>query len=130
MAYAMLAYSYWASFYNVYGCLRHTHYRCRLQLPYKTHRTCLTNHMRSISHHIMPLVNSLRGRYTCTHARTHTHTHTHTHKHTQTHTHTHTLEMRWDDTVIYQYIVIHTVSIYVSIQQNEYACIIVVCVHV
>ena len=42
-------------------------------------RTCLTNRMGSISHHIMPLgINSLRHR--------HTHTHTHTHACTNTHT--------------------------------------------
>ena len=57
----------------------------------KSCRTCLTNHMKSIPYHIMPLViNSFRGRYTHTHARTHAHTHTHTHTHKHTHTHTHT----------------------------------------
>ena len=40
-------------------------------IKYKSHKTYLTNHMGSISHHITPLViNSLRGR--------HTHTTTHT----------------------------------------------------
>ena len=59
----------------MYGCLRHVHYRYRLQLPYISHRTCLTNRMGSISHHIKPLViNSLRGGHT--HTQTHTHTHT------------------------------------------------------
>ena len=57
--------------------------RYRLQLPYISHRTYLTNRMGSISHHIMPLViNSLGGG--------HTHTQTHTRacacKHTCTHT--------------------------------------------
>ena len=41
--------------------------------PYKNHKTYLTNHMGSISHHIMPLViNSLGGGQT--HTRKHTHT--------------------------------------------------------
>ena len=31
-AYTALAYSYWASFYDVYGCLRHANYGYRLQL--------------------------------------------------------------------------------------------------
>ena len=45
-------------------------------VPYKRHRTYLTNHMRSISHYIMPLVliNSLGGG----------HTQTHTYRHLQT----------------------------------------------
>ena len=69
MAYTVLAYSYWASFHNVYICLRHAHYRYQLKMPYKSHRTYLTNHMGSISHHIMPLViNSLGGGHTHTHA--------------------------------------------------------------
>ena len=64
-AYTALAYSYWASFHNMYGCLRHAHWRYQLQLSYKSHRTYLTNHMESISYHIMPLViNSLGGRHT------------------------------------------------------------------
>ena len=68
-AYTVLAYSYWASFHNAYVCLCHAHYRYRPQLPYKSHRTYLTNRMGSISHHITPLViNSLRGRHTNTHA--------------------------------------------------------------
>ena len=42
-------------------------------LPYKDYRTCITNHMGLISHHIMPLVNnSLRSRQTHTHTRMHT----------------------------------------------------------
>ena len=50
-------------------------------VPYISHRTYLTNHMGSISHHITPLViNSLGGR--------HTHTQTHTRKHTHANTHT------------------------------------------
>ena len=43
---------------------------------YTSCRTCLTNRMRSISRHIMPLVINSLGR-----GHTHTHTHTHTHKH-------------------------------------------------
>ena len=39
--------------------------------------------MRSISHHIIPLVINSLG-----HGHTHTHTHTHTHKHTHTNMHT------------------------------------------
>ena len=65
MAYTAPAHSYWASFHNVYGCLHHAHQRYQLHLPYKSHRTYLTNQIVSISHHIMPLViNSLRGRHT------------------------------------------------------------------
>ena len=49
--------------------LCHAHYRYRLQLPYKSHRTYLTNRMGSISHHITPpVINSLG-------ADTHTHIH-------------------------------------------------------
>ena len=78
-------YSYWASFHDAYGWLHHTHWWHWLQLPYKSHTTYVTNHMRSISCHIMPLViNSLRGGHT----HIHTHTLTHTHTHTNTHTHT------------------------------------------
>ena len=70
MAYTALAYSYWASFHNEYICLRNAHYRYRLQLPYKSHRTYLTNCMGFISHHITPLViNSLGGGHTCKHTR-------------------------------------------------------------
>ena len=76
--YTAPAYSYRASFHDVYRCLCHAHYRYQPQLPYKSHRTYLTNHMRSISRHITPLViNSLGGGHT--HTRKHTHTHTHTH---------------------------------------------------
>ena len=32
--YSASSYSYWASFYDAYGCLRHAHYRYWLQLPY------------------------------------------------------------------------------------------------
>ena len=43
------------------------HYRYRLQLSYISHRTYLTNHIGSISHHITPLViNSLGGGHTHT----------------------------------------------------------------
>ena len=76
--YSAITYSYWASFHDTYMCLRHAHYWYQLQLPYKSHRTYLTNHMGSISHHIMPLViNSLGGGHT--HMQTHTHTQTHIH---------------------------------------------------
>ena len=71
-AYTALAYSYWASFHDTYICLCHAHYRYRLQLPYKSHRTYLTNRMGSISLHIMPLVvNSLGGGHTNTQAYRH-----------------------------------------------------------
>ena len=74
--YTALAYSYWASFHDAYICLRHAHYRYRLQLPYKSHITYLVNRMGSISPHITPLViNSLGGRDT--HMQTHTHTDIH-----------------------------------------------------
>ena len=76
MAYTALAYSYWASFHNAYIRLCHAHYRYRLQLPYKSHRTYLTNRMGSISHHITPLViDSLGGGHTNTHANTHAYRH-------------------------------------------------------
>ena len=68
-AYTALAYSYWASFHDAYICLRHAHYRYRLQLPYKSHRTYLTNRTGSISHHIMPLVINSLGADTQTHTR-------------------------------------------------------------
>ena len=56
----------------------------------KSHKTCLTKHTQSISHHIMPLViNTLEGRPTDTDTQTHRHTDTQTHTHTQTQTHTH-----------------------------------------
>ena len=77
MAYTALAYSYWTSFHDAYGCLCHAHYRYRPQLPYKSHRTYLTNHMGSISsHHIAPLViNSFRDQHTQnTHAYGHSQT--------------------------------------------------------
>ena len=77
MAYTALAYSYWASYHDSYICLRHTHYRYKPQLPYKSHRTYLTNRMGCISHHITPLViNSLGGG--------HTHASTHAYRHSQT----------------------------------------------
>ena len=47
--------------------------------------------MRSISHHIMPLVIINLGHGpTNTQTQTHTHTHKYTHRHTRTHTDTHT----------------------------------------
>ena len=56
----------------VYGiCLSHSHYQYRLQLPYKGHRTYLTNHMGSMLHHIATLVINSLG------ADTHTCKHTH-----------------------------------------------------
>ena len=46
-----------------------------MQLPYKSHRTYLTNRMGSISHHITPLVtNSLEDGHTNTHTQIHMHT--------------------------------------------------------
>ena len=46
-------------------------------VAYKSCRTCLTNRMGSISHHIMPLViNSPRGGYTYKYTYTYTHIHT------------------------------------------------------
>ena len=45
-AYTALAYSYWAGFHDEYVCLRHVTsrpLRYQLQLPYKIHRTYLTN---------------------------------------------------------------------------------------
>ena len=59
------------------------------RLPYKRHRTYLTNHMGSISHHIMPLVINSLGADTRTHMHTCRHTHTQTHTQTYTHIHTH-----------------------------------------
>ena len=76
MAYTALAYSDWASFHDTYICLCHAHYRYRLQLPYKSHRTYLTNRMGSISHHITPLVINSLGIG-------HTHTYTHIHLRTE-----------------------------------------------
>ena len=76
MAYTALVYSYRASFHDECRSLCHTHCRYRPQLPYKSRRTYLTNHVESISRHIMLLViNSLGGG----------HTHTHAHKHTCIH---------------------------------------------
>ena len=81
MIYTVLAYSYWTGFHDVYGCLSHAHQRYQLQLPYKSHRTYLPNHMGSISHHIMPLViNSLR----VGHTHTCKHIHMHIRRHSQT----------------------------------------------
>ena len=72
-AYTVLAYCYWVSFHDVYGCLCHAHYQYRPQLPNKGYRTHVTNHIGSISCHIIPLViHSVGGG----------HTHTHTIKHT------------------------------------------------
>ena len=34
-AYTALGYSYWDSFHDTYGWLRHAHWQYRLQLPYK-----------------------------------------------------------------------------------------------
>ena len=61
----------------------------------KCHKTCLTDHTQSISHHIMSLslvINILMpsGVKTYTHGRMHAHTHTDT-QHRQTLTHTDTL---------------------------------------
>ena len=70
-----------------------TDYSCHIKAVY---RTCLTNHIGSISHHItLLIITSLRDghTHTCTHIDTHTHTqthiHTHTHKHILTRTYTH-----------------------------------------
>ena len=71
MAYTALVCSYRDSFHDAYVCLRYAHYRYRPQLSYKSHKTNLTNHMRSISHHITPLViKSLGGGHTNTHTHT------------------------------------------------------------
>ena len=75
-AYTALTYSYWASFHDAYECLHHTHYRYQPQLPYKSLGTYLTNHMGSISRHIMPLVIHSLGADTRTHTRKQTYTHT------------------------------------------------------
>ena len=49
-------------------------YRMKLLKAGKSHKTCLTNHTQSISHHITPLViNGLGGG--------HTDTHTHAYRH-------------------------------------------------
>ena len=56
-------------------------------VTYKSYRTCLTNCIWSISHHITPLViNSLR---VDTHIYKHIHTHIHTHANTHTYRHLH-----------------------------------------
>ena len=86
MAYTALVYSYWASFHDAYGCLRHTHYRYRLQLPYKSHRTYLTNHMGST--YIMP---HHATSYLLPRGRTHTHTHTSKYTHAYRHLRTETI---------------------------------------
>ena len=73
MPYTVLTYCYWVSFHDAYQCQGHAHYWYWLQLPYNSWKIYLTNHMGSISYHIMPLViTSLR------------YGHTHTHKHTLT----------------------------------------------
>ena len=77
MPYTVLPYSYWVSFHDVYQCQGHAYRRYRLQLPYNSSRTCLTNHMGFISCHITPLViNGLRGGHTHKHAHTHIRTET------------------------------------------------------
>ena len=49
-----------------------------IQLPYKSHRTHLTNHIRSISHHNTPLaISSLGGGCTCSYMHTQKHIHIH-----------------------------------------------------
>ena len=53
---------------------------------YKSHRTYLTNHMGSISHHIMPIVINSFGTRIHTHTHTHTYACTHTHRGTCMHT--------------------------------------------
>ena len=71
MPYTVLANSYGISVYQFQGHAR------QLQLPYNSHRTCLTNRIESISHHIMPLViNSLGSGHT----QTYTHTYRRPHK--------------------------------------------------
>ena len=62
-AYIALAYSF--RLISMMYCLAQR--PCLPQLPYKTCRTSLTNHMGSISHHTRSLIiNSLRGEHTCT----------------------------------------------------------------
>ena len=53
VAYTALDYSRLASFHDAYIiiCLRHAHYRYRLQPPYKSHRTYLTNRMGYMQYH-------------------------------------------------------------------------------
>ena len=65
MPYTALANSYWVSVYDAYQHQGHTHW-LSVQLLYNSCWTCLTNHIGSILCHIMPLVNSLRGRHTHT----------------------------------------------------------------
>ena len=74
MPYAALANSYGISVYDAYQFqgppINNNDYSCH---TYNSCKTCLINHMRFTSCHIMPLaINTLGGR----------HTHTHTHKHT------------------------------------------------
>ena len=70
--YTALAYSYRVSLHDAYECQGHTHKWYRLQSPYNSCRTCLTNRIGFISCHITSLViNSLRGRHTYTQTRTH-----------------------------------------------------------
>ena len=60
-----------------------TDYSCHI----KAVELSLTNHMWSISHHIMPLVgNSVQSGHTHPHAQIHTHTYVHMHASTHTHT--------------------------------------------
>ena len=56
-------YSYWANFHDAYVRMLRPHPLMILTtLPYKSHRTYLTNHMEFISQHITPLViDSLGG---------------------------------------------------------------------
>ena len=71
-AYTAVAYSYWASFHNVPTNVTPTNDNL-LQLPYKSHRIHLTNHIGSISYHITTLViTSLGGGHTHTHTNMHT----------------------------------------------------------
>ena len=74
------------SFHNAYQCQGQTHQWYWLQLPYNSFRTCLTNHVWSISCHIMPLVINGLG-HGQTHTQTHVQTRTHTHIHTYTYRH-------------------------------------------
>ena len=72
MPYIALANSYWVSLHNAYQYQGHDY---QWRLSQNSCRTCLTNRMRSISRHIMPLViNSLGGG----HIRTYTHINMHT----------------------------------------------------
>ena len=61
MPFTALANSYWVSIHVTYQCQGHAHQRYQLQVICNSCRTCLTNHMGSMSHHITILViNSLR----------------------------------------------------------------------